>query len=46
MGSWQITAPRLTKEQRKAIAQADEVARRRQYNKAARKARRTNRRRK
>jgi len=41
--SWQITAPRLTKEQRNAIAQADEVARRRQHKKAARKARRVNR---
>jgi hypothetical protein len=41
--SWQITAPRLTKEERKAIAQADAVTRRRQNNKAARKSRRTNR---
>ena len=38
--SWQITAPRLTKEERKAIAQADEVARRRTKNKAAKKKRR------
>ena len=44
--SWQITAPRLTKEERKAIAQADAVTRRRQNNKAARKSRRTNQRRK
>ena len=41
--SSQITAPCLAKEQRKVIADADEVARRRKKNKAARKARRTNR---
>jgi len=42
--NWQITTPCLTKEERKAIAHADEVNRRRQRNKAARKARHNNRR--
>ena len=44
--SRQITASRVTKEERKAIAQADEVARRRQHNKAAPRARRRTRRKK
>ena len=44
--SWHITAPCLTKEERKVIAQTDEVTRWRKKNKAAGRARRSNQRRK
>ena len=46
MNGWSIHPPRPSKEEVRAIAQADQVARRRQHNKAARKAHRTNRRKK
>jgi hypothetical protein len=41
--SWQIRAPRLSKEERKEIAVADKAVRRHKKDKAARRARRTNR---
>lgn len=46
MGDWSIHPPRLSKAELREIALAEQAARRRKHNKAARKARRTNRRKK
>jgi hypothetical protein len=43
MNGWSIHPPRTSKEERRELAVADQAARRHKKNKAARKARRTNR---